>query len=176
MLDSKCLCLRPEDVTPFVVLLSSACAHLHHQEEFTYSLVPVVHTLQELLLSPAILTRLLDMHIFKTCYSCKVVLLPLHVSSRQTCLPLLNQALPHAGANAFALDTRSKRQWESKPIEVDTADRFKQACKDYGFGPEHILPHGSYLINLASADPALLIKSYNAFVDELKRCEILGIR
>ncbi|DBA74385.1 hypothetical protein WJX77_002649 [Trebouxia sp. C0004] len=80
------------------------------------------------------------------------------------------------GANAFALDTRSKRQWESKPIEVDTADKFKQACKDYGFGPEHILPHGSYLINLASADPALLSKSYNAFVDELKRCEILGIR
>lgn len=80
------------------------------------------------------------------------------------------------GANAFALDTRSKRQWESKPIEVDTADKFKQACKDYGFGPEHILPHGSYLINLASADPALLIKSYNAFVDELRRCEILGIR
>ncbi|KAL0020955.1 hypothetical protein WJX79_007120 [Trebouxia sp. C0005] len=80
------------------------------------------------------------------------------------------------GANAFALDTKSKRQWESKPIEVDTADKFKQACKDYGFGPEHILPHGSYLINLASADPALLTKSYNAFVDELKRCEILGIR
>ncbi|KAL0054782.1 hypothetical protein WJX82_002344 [Trebouxia sp. C0006] len=80
------------------------------------------------------------------------------------------------GANAFALDTRSKRQWESKPIEVDTADKFKQACKDYGFGPEHILPHGSYLINLASADPVLLIKSYNAFVDELKRCETLGIR
>lgn len=59
---------------------------------------------------------------------------------------------------------------------MDTADKFKQACKDYGFGPEHILPHGSYLINLASADPALLTKSYNAFVDELKRCEILGIR
>lgn len=80
------------------------------------------------------------------------------------------------GANAFALDTRSKRQWESKPIEVEAADKFKQACKDYGFGPDHILPHGSYLINLASADPDLLTKSYNAFVDELKRCEILGIR
>ena len=80
------------------------------------------------------------------------------------------------GANAFALDTRSKRQWESKPIEVEAADKFKQACKDYGFGSDHILPHGSYLINLATADPQLLTKSYNAFVDELKRCEILGIR
>ena len=81
-----------------------------------------------------------------------------------------------AGANAFALDTRSKRQWESKPMSVETAEAFKQACRDYGFGPEHILPHGSYLINLASAKPELLEKSYAAFVDELKRCEMLGIR
>ena len=81
-----------------------------------------------------------------------------------------------AGANAFALDTRSKRQWESKPMSKETADAFKQACKDYGFGPECILPHGSYLINLASAKPELLDKSYTAFVDELKRCEMLGIR
>lgn len=61
-------------------------------------------------------------------------------------------------------------------MSVETADSFKQACKDYGFGPEHILPHGSYLINLASAKPELLEKSYTAFVDELKRCEMLGIR
>ena len=81
-----------------------------------------------------------------------------------------------AGANAFALDTRSKRQWESKPMSIETADAFKQACKDYGFAPESILPHGSYLINLASAKPELLIKSYTAFVNELKRCEMLGIR
>ena len=80
------------------------------------------------------------------------------------------------GANAFAIDTRSKRRWESPPMSTDTADKFKQACKDYGFGPEHILPHGSYLINLASAKPELLEKSYTAFVDELKRCEMLGIR
>lgn len=87
-----------------------------------------------------------------------------------------HQLTCHAGANAFALDTRSKRRWESNPISVETADSFKQACRDYGFGPEHILPHGSYLINLASAKPELLQKSYTAFVDELKRCEMLGIR
>lgn len=60
-------------------------------------------------------------------------------------------------------------------MSTETADAFKQACKDYGFGPEQILPHGSYLINLASAKPELLDKSYTAFVDELKRCEMLGI-
>ena len=80
-----------------------------------------------------------------------------------------------AGANSFAMDTRSKRRWESPPISIENAAKFKQACKDYGFGPQHILPHGSYLINLASADPALLAKSYDAFVDELKRCEAMGI-
>ena len=61
-------------------------------------------------------------------------------------------------------------------MSIETAEAFKQACKDYGFGPTQILPHGSYLINLASAKPELLEKSYNAFVDELKRCEMLGIR
>ena len=161
---------------PGIICMFYSSASALVQVELTCSLVYFVHTMQALLLSSAVLTCFLGVHISSTDYSCKVVPLPFHVLSRQTCLPLLNRALLHAGANAFALDTRSKRQWESKPIEVDTADKFKQACKDYGFGPEHILPHGSYLINLASADPALLIKSYNAFVDELKRCEILGIR
>lgn len=61
-------------------------------------------------------------------------------------------------------------------MSIETADAFKKACKDYSFSPEQILPHGSYLINLASAKPELLDKSYIAFVDELKRCEMLGIR
>lgn len=83
--------------------------------------------------------------------------------------------MSHAGANAFAMDTRSKRRWDSPPIDVDRAAAFRQACKEFGFGPQHILPHGSYLINLATADPDMYVKSYNAFVDELQRCETLGL-
>ena len=55
-------------------------------------------------------------------------------------------------ARAFALDTRSKRRWESKPITDETAAAFRSACAAFGYPPSVILPHGSYLINLASTD------------------------
>lgn len=39
-----------------------------------------------------------------------------------------------------------------------------------------ILPHGSYLVNLATHDPTKRKRAYESFVDELKRCEALGIQ
>ena len=38
-----------------------------------------------------------------------------------------------------------------------------------------IFAHDSYLINMASPDPALNLKSRTAFETELHRCETLGI-
>jgi len=40
----------------------------------------------------------------------------------------------------------------------------------------HVLPHGSYLVNLAQEDPDKAKQSYDAFVDDLHRCEALGIK
>ena len=40
----------------------------------------------------------------------------------------------------------------------------------------HILPHGSYLVNLAQEDAEKATQAYNAFLDDLRRCESLGIR
>lgn len=40
----------------------------------------------------------------------------------------------------------------------------------------HILPHGSYLVNLAQNDPDKAKQAYDAFIDDLKRCEALGIK
>ena len=45
-----------------------------------------------------------------------------------------------------------------------------------GFLPEHILPHDSYLINLGHPESEKLIKSQKAFLDELQRCEQLGLK
>jgi endonuclease IV len=39
----------------------------------------------------------------------------------------------------------------------------------------HILPHGSYLVNLAQEDKAKAKQAYDAFLDDLRRCEALGI-
>lgn len=77
--------------------------------------------------------------------------------------------------NAFGLFVRNQRQWNSKPLEDDAVDKFKQACHEMDFSPMHILPHGSYLINCGSPNAQTLQKSRQALIDELQRCEKLGL-
>lgn len=79
------------------------------------------------------------------------------------------------GARAFALFTRNPSRWQSKPISDKEAELFRQRCAEFGYGPEHILPHDSYLINLGAPDPEKLALSREAFLDELHRCEQLGL-
>lgn len=79
------------------------------------------------------------------------------------------------GARAFALFTRNASRWKSKPITDKAASEFKAACADCGFTPEYILPHDSFLINLGAPDAEKLRMSREAFLDELKRCEQLGL-
>ena len=43
------------------------------------------------------------------------------------------------------------------------------------FHPDYILPHDSYLINLGHPEEEGLTKSRDAFLDEMQRCEQLGI-
>jgi AP endonuclease-1 len=79
------------------------------------------------------------------------------------------------GAKSFAMFLRSQRQWAAKPLDPKNADLFKTTCKDSGFSPNKILPHGIYLMNCGSPDPETLTKSRQVLVDELKRCEMLGL-
>ena len=79
------------------------------------------------------------------------------------------------GANAFALFTKNQRQWVSAPLTAKSIELFKANCLKGGFSPEHILPHDSYLINLGSPDEEGLQKSRAAFLDEMQRCEQLGL-
>ncbi len=79
------------------------------------------------------------------------------------------------GANAFALFTRNQRQWYPKPLEEEEIANFRSAVKEAGIEPKHILPHASYLINLGNPDPTNLKKSRDAFLDEMQRCEQLGL-
>jgi deoxyribonuclease-4 len=80
------------------------------------------------------------------------------------------------GANAFALFTRNQRQWVSKPLTEESILAFKHGCEKYGFKPEYILPHDSYLINLGHPEEDGLAKSRAAFLDEMRRCEQLGLK
>lgn len=79
------------------------------------------------------------------------------------------------GANAFALFTKNNRRWEAPPLKKETIERFKSLCQNHAFSTQQILPHASYLINLGHPTKEGLEKSRHAFLDEMERCEQLGI-
>ncbi len=79
------------------------------------------------------------------------------------------------GANAFALFTKNQRQWKAPALTSKSVEAFKANCAKGGFSAAQILPHDSYLINLGSPEAEGYEKSRQAFLDEIKRCEILGL-
>jgi deoxyribonuclease-4 len=79
------------------------------------------------------------------------------------------------GATAFALFTKNQRQWVAKPLTNESIDAFRKNCEELGYQAFQILPHDSYLINLGNPDADGLQKSRDAFLDEMQRCEILGL-
>lgn len=79
------------------------------------------------------------------------------------------------GAKAFALFTRNQRQWRSAPLSEKSIELFKQRCAEFGYTAGDILPHDSYLINLGHPETEGLEKSRMAFLDEMQRCEQLGL-
>lgn len=79
------------------------------------------------------------------------------------------------GARAFALFTKNQRQWVAKPLSDESIERFSANLEKSGIKREMILPHDSYLINLGHPERDKLQKSRDAFLDEILRCEILGL-
>lgn len=83
----------------------------------------------------------------------------------------------HIGANSFALFLKSQRKWDSPPLSAEARGLFAGGCEEHGYSAARdALPHGSYLVNLAQADEAKAAQAYRSFVDDLRRCEQLGIR
>ena len=79
------------------------------------------------------------------------------------------------GARAFALFTRNASRWRSAAIKPKDAEAFRLSCMESGYLPDMILPHDSFLINLGSPDSEKLEMSRTAFLDEFRRCELLGL-
>lgn len=79
------------------------------------------------------------------------------------------------GATGFALFTKNQKQWFAPPLSEKSIELFKQRCEEYGFSPRTILPHDSYLINLGHPNDENLAKSRESFIEEMRRCEVLGL-
>lgn len=86
--------------------------------------------------------------------------------------PLNAQAI---GARAFALFTKNQRQWHAKPLSDSDVAAFRENLQASGIDARHVLPHDSYLINLGHPEPEGLEKSRAAFIEEMQRCEQLGL-
>jgi deoxyribonuclease-4 len=74
---------------------------------------------------------------------------------------------------AIQIFTRSSRQWAAKPYSKEEIELFRINRKETGISA--VIAHDSYLLNLGSPDEALRKKSMSAFIDELERCETLGV-
>jgi deoxyribonuclease-4 len=79
------------------------------------------------------------------------------------------------GARAFALFTKNQRQWFSSPLSKTSIKIFRENCEKFDYQPFQILPHDSYLINLGHPEKEPLEKSRKSFLDEMQRCEQLGL-
>ena len=74
---------------------------------------------------------------------------------------------------AIQIFTKNNNQWKGKILTQNEADEFKRKLAASSI--RVVVSHDSYLINLCSSKPELLEKSRDAFIDELERCEMLGI-
>ena len=79
------------------------------------------------------------------------------------------------GAKAFAMFTKNQRQWHAPPLTSRQTEAFCQNLAESGYRPGDVLPHDGYLINLGNPGAEAWEKSLHAFIDELRRCEALGL-
>lgn len=106
----------------------------------------------------------------------KAMYIGAHVSGAGGVQNSVNNAL-HIGGNSFALFLKSQRKWTSPALADDARDQFKALCREHKYdAAKHVLPHGSYLVNLAQPDPEKAEQAYTCFLDDLQRCEALGIK
>jgi len=75
--------------------------------------------------------------------------------------------------DAIQIFTKSSRQWASKPYTKEEIEQFRINQKETGIAT--VIAHDSYLLNLGSPDAGLRKRSIAAFIDELERCEVLGV-
>lgn len=76
------------------------------------------------------------------------------------------------GAECVQIFTKSARGWKARPLDAAEAEQFRAEGARTGLVP---VAHGSYLVNMASEDRALREKSLRCVLDELTRCEALGV-
>ena len=79
-----------------------------------------------------------------------------------------------ADCDCIQIFSKNQMQWKAKPIADDEAREFKVNMERFEIA--EALIHDSYLINLASPEKEALEKSRDAFLDEARRAQKLGVK
>lgn len=83
----------------------------------------------------------------------------------------------HVGVQGtFAFFLSSPRSWKGSELGEIAVNKFTELLKTHGIKAENLLPHGNYLINLASSDNDVLLKSRTLIASELEKCKKLNIK
>lgn len=77
------------------------------------------------------------------------------------------------GFTVMQIFTKNNNRWFQKKFDEKEIDSFKTKLQKSNI--KFVVSHDSYLINLCAIKKAILEKSLKAFLDELERCESLGI-
>lgn len=77
------------------------------------------------------------------------------------------------GCDSLQIFVKNQRQWRAPPLTPEQIAAYKAAERETGLAP--VVAHASYLLNLASPDDTIRTRSMTAMIDELERCEALGV-
>jgi deoxyribonuclease-4 len=77
------------------------------------------------------------------------------------------------GCVTMQIFTKNASRWRAPALAEDDARRFRGLQEETGIGP--VVAHDSYLINLASPSDSLRARSRKAFLEEMRRAELLGL-
>ncbi len=103
----------------------------------------------------------------------KHILLGSHMSTGGGVHTAIDRAIS-IGCTALQVFTKNNNQWSAKPLAEEDVENYKRKISDATITP--VMAHDSYLINLCATNPDTLERSRTAFIDELTRCEQLGIQ
>lgn len=78
-----------------------------------------------------------------------------------------------AGCDCLQIFVKNQRQWSAKPLTDEQFAAYREAERATGLAP--VVAHATYLLNLASPVKVTRDKSLRCMIDELMRCERLGV-
>lgn len=81
-----------------------------------------------------------------------------------------------AGMRAVQIFTAIPKFYGDKSsIRGERVDRFRAALDETGMRPEHVIVHGAYVLNVASADEAVWARAAAGLAKEMERSTTLGV-